>query len=279
VVAAALALSAAGWWSVTRFQSAPVRPDVARWYREGEVALADGSIAKAAKLFERSLEMDPGYLSARCRLAETYIELDMRDRAQEQILQAVGGSHRSAEERLLCEGVKATLTGQWDQALAAAKDRGNAQLDEARWNERAGRNAQAAALYEGLIKADSSQPGPLLRLANIRIREGKNAEATALLDRAEANYRALGNAEGLGEVALARAAATSPVPEAIRLTEEAIRRAREAGCWSVRSCVSAHGWKSRAKLPNSGRSPRRPSPSLNAPASPARRPADLLTSD
>jgi tetratricopeptide (TPR) repeat protein/tRNA A-37 threonylcarbamoyl transferase component Bud32 len=229
VAAAALALSVAGWWSVTRFQSAPVRPDVARWYREGEVALADGSIAKAAKLFERSLEMDPGYLSARCRLAETYIELDMRDRAQEQILQAVGGSHRSAEERLLCEGVKATLTGQWDQALAAAKDRGNAQLDEARWNERAGRNAQAAALYEGLIKADSSQPGPLLRLANIRIREGKNAEATALLDRAEANYRALGNAEGLGEVALARAAATSPVPEAIRLTEEAIRRAREAG--------------------------------------------------
>ena len=229
VVAAALALSAAGWWSVTRFQSAPVRPDVARWYREGEVALADGSIAKAAKLFERSLEMDPGYLSARCRLAETYIELDMRDRAQEQILQAVGGSHRSAEERLLCEGVKATLTGQWDQALAAEKDRGNAQLDEARWNERAGRNAEAAAIYESLIKADSSQPGPLLRLANIRIREGKNREAVALLDRAESSYKALGNAEGHGEVALARVAVTPNVAEALGISEEAVRRAREAG--------------------------------------------------
>ena len=229
VAAAAIAISVAGWWSFTRLRVAPVRPDVARWYREGEVALADGSTAKAAKLFERSLDMDPGYLSARCRLAETYIELDMRDRAQEQILQAVGGSHRSAEERLLCEGVKATLTGQWDQALATAKDRGNAQLDEARWNERAGRNAQAAALYEALIKADGSQPGPQLRLANIRIREGKNTEATGLLFGAEANYRALGNAEGLGEVALARSAFANPVAESIRQAEAAARRGRETG--------------------------------------------------
>ncbi len=229
VAAAAIAISVAGWWSFTRFRVAPVRPDVARWYREGEVALADGSIAKAAKLFERSLEMDPGYLSARCRLAETYIELDMRDRAQEQILQAMGGSHRSAEERLLCEGVRATLTGQWDQALASAKDRGNAQLDEARWNERAGRNAEAAAIYESLIKADSSQPGPLLRLANIRIREGKNGEAVALLDRAESSYKALGNAEGHGEVALARVTVTANVAQALGISEEAVRRAREAG--------------------------------------------------
>ena len=229
VAAAVLAVALAGWWAVRQLRVPPLRPDVARWFREGEVALADGSIARASKLFERALEIDPSYLSARCRLAESYIELDMRDRAQEQILQSVGASPRSAEERLLCEGVKSTLTGQWDQALAAAKDRGNAQLDEARWNERAGRNTAAAALYEAVIKADNAQPGAMLRLANIRIREGRNTDATTLLDRAGAAYQTLGNAEGQGEVALSRVALARDVASGLGAAEEAERYGRESG--------------------------------------------------
>lgn len=71
--AALIAIALGGWWTVRQLRVAPLRPDVARWFREGEGALADGSIAKASKLFERALEMDPTYLSARCRLAETYI--------------------------------------------------------------------------------------------------------------------------------------------------------------------------------------------------------------
>lgn len=227
--AVVVAIAAGGWWAVDRFSTPPVSPEVARWYREGEVALADGAMTKASKLFERALQSDPKFLSVRCRLAEAYVELDMTDRAQEQILQSVDGRHRSAEERLLCEGVKATLIGQWDQALATAKDRPNAQLDEARWNERAGRNAVAAAIYESLIKADGSQPGPQLRLANIRTREGKNAEAAVLLDQAETNYKALGNAEGAGEVALSRSRIAKTVPEAIALAEVAIQRGKDTG--------------------------------------------------
>ena len=176
LAAAALALAAGGWWGLSRLSPPPLRPEAARWFREGEVALADGAVTKASKLFERAVESEPGYLSARCRLAETYVELDMRDRAQEQILTALNGRPRNAAERLLCEGVKATLTGQWDQAIAAAKDR-NAPLDEARWNEQAGRSPAAAAIYESVIATDASQPGPQLRLANIRIREGQDAAA------------------------------------------------------------------------------------------------------
>jgi len=225
---AALALSAGGWWIIDRFSAPPIRPEVARWYREGEVALADGAMTKASNLFQRALKTDPNFLSARCRLAEAYIELDMRDRAQEEILLAVSARPRSSEERLLCEGVKATLTGQWDQALAAARDRGNAQLDEARWNERAGRSEIAAGIYESLIKADNSQPGAQLRLANIRIRQGKDPEAAALLNSADVNYRSLGNSEGQGEVRLARARIAATVTESIRLAEDAIARSKES---------------------------------------------------
>lgn len=153
----------------------------------------------------------------------------MRDRAQEQILQFVGTSPRSAEERLLCEGLKSSVTGQWDPPSATAKDRTSSQLDESRWNERAGRNGAAAALYDAVIKADDAQPGAMLRLANIRIREGKIVDAVALLDRAGSAYKTLGNAEGQGEVALSRGVLAPDVTSGLRLTEEAEQRGRESG--------------------------------------------------
>ncbi|MBM3765899.1 MAG: tetratricopeptide repeat protein [Acidobacteria bacterium] len=227
--AAAMGLAALAWFGYDRFSApTPLRPDVARWYREGVTAMGDGSPTKAVKLFENALAADSSFTAARCRLAEAYQELDMRDRAQEEMLAAVSGKMRSRSDRALCDGVRAQLTGQWDEAIAAAamreeigdlEEQGVARLDRARWLTLAGRTTDAVSVFESILAKDESQPGAALRLAVIRGRQDKISAALVLLDKAATGFRALGNSEGVGETSYRRA---------VVLTSQSVAKAAEA---------------------------------------------------
>lgn len=233
--AVAFLLAALVWYGYGKFSSPPpLRPDVARWYQEGVTALGDGSPTKAAKLFEQALSADTNFTAARCRLAEAYQELDMRDRAQEEMLAAVNGKVRLRAERAFCDGVQALLTGKWDEAIATFARREKATtayIDKARWLERAARFKEAAQEYEQIVAGDGAQPGALLRLGVIRGQEGKNDEALKFFDQAARGFQALGNIEGLGETAYRRAivVAGNSVDNSAKLIDEAVRRASESG--------------------------------------------------
>ncbi len=233
IAAAIVILLAGGWWLSQRISSPPLPAEVARWYDEGVTALSDGANNKAARLLETTVQAEPSFAAAHARLAEAYQELDMRDRAQDEVLKAISLKPRTSEERLLVQGVQFAMTGDWDAALGSARKRESsggrmtAILDRGRWLERAGKAPEAIAAYEEVLKEDRSQPGALLRFAMLRTQQGRNPEASAWLDRAEESYRTLSNVEGLGFVALARSTIAPTVNEAIRLEQDAEQKARD----------------------------------------------------
>jgi len=79
------------WWMLRT----PTLPEpTQRLYAEGLNALADGSYLKANRLLEQTVQQQPGFVPATLRLAETYLELDQIQRAQETLLRVNGARSR-----------------------------------------------------------------------------------------------------------------------------------------------------------------------------------------
>ncbi|MCX6612582.1 MAG: tetratricopeptide repeat protein, partial [Acidobacteria bacterium] len=246
-ILATLALAAYLWFRLS--VPAPSQ-EAMRWYQQSVNAVNDGSFARASQLLERTLQVAPDFVSAHCRLAESYLELDRRDNAQAVLLKALSLRSRSKEESLLLEATKSLLSGSWDQVFAASKQRlassdpqnaTTARMDHARWLERAGQSEQAKEQYQIILKSDPSQPGALLRLASLQATGNQLADARTLFDKAESSFQALNNIEGLGEVALAKARLVNDVPEAIKLSASAEGLAKQAG--SISLTVRAMLWR------------------------------------
>jgi serine/threonine protein kinase len=234
-----LALSAFLW---LRPSLPPLSPEANRWYEQSISALNNGSMARASSLLENTLKLAQDSVAVRCRLAETYLELDRRDNAQEQLLAALKLPVRSAEERALRTATEALVAGQWAELLAAAQsrvknaapaNRTTAMLDYARWLERANQNDQAQATYQTILAEDPSQPGALLRLANLKAATKDTSAALDLLHRAKQAFGVLNNAEGLGEVALARSRLVASIDEGVQLAVEAETLATQAEATSL----------------------------------------------
>ncbi len=206
-----------------------------RWYNEGLQAINSNSWARAAKLLERCLEQTPGFVAAHCRLAETYQQLDMRDRAQEQMLAALGNRARTSDEEDLRTGTQAFLSANWPEAIRAAQSRLRsaedpitAQLDLARWYSSAGQNTPAIEICNTILAKDPSHPGALLRLANLYDNLNQPSKARPLLQKARASFEVLSSQEGQAEVDLALARIALTVPEAIGLATQSEALARQS---------------------------------------------------
>ena len=79
------------WWMLRP----PTLPEpIQRLYAEGLNALADGSYLKANRLLEQTVQQPPGFVPATLRLAETYLELDQIQKAQETLLWVNGARSR-----------------------------------------------------------------------------------------------------------------------------------------------------------------------------------------
>jgi serine/threonine protein kinase len=220
----------------------PLSAEATRWYEQSISALNNGSIARASTLLEKTLTLAQDSVSVRCRLAETYLELDRRDNAQEQLLAALKLPVRSSEERALRTATEAMLGGQWAELIKVAEARvkggataakTTAMLDWARWLERASLPDQAQAVYEKILTEDASQPGALLRLANLKAATKDTPTALNLLTRAKSAFVALNNSEGLGEVALARSRLAASIDDGVQLALEAETLARQADATSL----------------------------------------------
>ena len=82
----AAAIAALLAWGL--FARYTVNPEALRRYNEGVSAFRDGGAFRANKLFELATRLDSGYAPAYAKLAETWIDLDYSDRANEALVRA-----------------------------------------------------------------------------------------------------------------------------------------------------------------------------------------------
>ncbi|MBL8176998.1 MAG: tetratricopeptide repeat protein [Bryobacterales bacterium] len=235
LAAACAAVFAAAVYYRDEILAPPLSESAARWYREGETAIADGAYAKAEALFTQALREAPHDAAARCRLAEALQESDQRDRASAELLKALDARTRSRSDRLLREATQHYLTGDWEKALAASRARARVSgdsisaADVARLLDRAGRLEAARAEYEAVLRRYPSQPGPILQYARLLIANKQEKPAAQRLDEAERFYRALQNREGLAAIELERGRLTPNVSNAIAHARNAASLAEAAG--------------------------------------------------
>jgi hypothetical protein len=88
LIGAALVGAAILGWNSLNFSAHKPTAEAERFYREGTVALRDGTYFKASKALERAVSLDPKFSIAHARLAEAWMELDYTDRARESMLRA-----------------------------------------------------------------------------------------------------------------------------------------------------------------------------------------------
>jgi serine/threonine protein kinase/tetratricopeptide (TPR) repeat protein len=238
-----LAAIGAAWWELSdrTYQAAP---EALRWYQEGVAALRDGTYYKASKALEQAVTRDPQFNMAHARLAEAYQELDLTDKAREEMLRAAppGASPvlRRAE-RLYLRALQLTLTGDFAGAAAIYRDllsrapageKANAWLDLGRAYEKNEKVQEATEAYRQATRRQSQNPAAWLRLAILDGRQLQKERASQAFDQAEQLYRGLSNLEGAVEVLYQRAVMANRMAnfaEAQTLLGEALKLSTDIG--------------------------------------------------
>jgi Tfp pilus assembly protein PilF len=235
--------------------------DAVRWYRQGTDALAERSFLKAANLFERAISLEDGFIAAHARLAEAYAELDMSDKAKDEIIRAVTlAPDRSklpeSDARLLtaAQFMVAREFSNAEQAYRAIAenappaDKGRVYLDVGRAAEKANRTANAIGAYRIALESSPQREVALLHLGKLSARQGKRTEATAQLSEAAQLFQLASNFEGVTEakLELARMYQNFNLTEAESQTQSAIEMAALTG--NVQQQVRSRFEMSRIKL-------------------------------
>ena len=211
-----LAAFGASWWLLSD-RTYRASPEAQRWYEAGVAALRDGTYYKASKALEQAAGRDPQFSMAHARLAEAYLELDLTDKAREEMLRAAppGASPvLSRVERLYLHALQLTLTGDFPGAAAIYRDllarapadeKANAYLDLGRAYEKDEKLAEATEAYRQATRRQSQNPAAWLRVAILYGRQLQQERASQAFQQAEQLYRGLSNLEGAVEVLYQRA--------------------------------------------------------------------------
>ena len=211
-----LAALGTGWWLVSD-RTYRASPDAQRWYREGVAALRDGTYYKASKALEQAVKSDGQFSLAHARLAEAYLELDLTDKAREEMLRAAPPGtdpQLSRSERLYLRALQLTLTGDFAGAAALYRDllarapadeKANAYLDLGRAYEKSEKTQEATEAYREATRRQAQNPAAWLRLAILYGRQLQQERASQAFQQADQLYRNLSNLEGVVEVLYQRA--------------------------------------------------------------------------
>ncbi len=211
-VAGFVVLTACGvlYWDRVRSKSSP---EALRWLRQGEEAIENRSWLTAKDLLDRAQAASPRNVKVLARLAQTHLELDQTQRAQQVLLSALGESGQEPADAEFREALRAGLVKDWPAATAAMERRvklvPQAEQSRARFDliwllEKSGKVKDARGQLEALLKAEPGHAGANLGLGILLYRDGKVEAGEAALRKAEESYRLLGNAEGLATVAVER---------------------------------------------------------------------------
>ena len=242
-LAALLAALGAGWWLVSD-RTYRASPEAERWYREGVAALRDGAYYKASKALEQAVKSDRQFSMAHARLAEAYLELDLTDKAREEMLRAAppgANPQLSRAERVYLRALQLTLTGDFAGAAAlyrdllaraSADEKADAYLDLGRAYEKSEKTQDATEAYREATRRQAQNPAAWLRLAILYGRQLQQERASQAFQQADQLYRNLSNLEGVVEVLYQRAVIANRMAnfsEARTLLSQALETSAQIG--------------------------------------------------
>jgi serine/threonine protein kinase/Tfp pilus assembly protein PilF len=229
-----LALSAWVWYTPLHEPS----PEARTWYDQGVLAMQAGTYFQASKRLERSVALDDQYALSHARLAETYLEINNMEKAQEEVLRAISlapePSKLAAVDGAYLQAVAATVRRDFGVALdnykkildqTPEKEKANAYVNLGRAYEKSENLNQAIDCYTEATRRDPQSPVGFLRLAVLYSRRQDSANAEAAFQEAEKLYQAMSNDEGRVEVLYQRGALlarTGKLPEARAQLEQVL---------------------------------------------------------
>ena len=241
--AALLAVSAVllAWqaWSRTRNQASP---DAERLYSQGVEDIHAGAYFAATKALQRAVDLAPRFSLAHARLAESWFELDLPEKAGREFLptRRQDNSFLPKIDQLQIEAVDLTITREF--TLAAAKyeqmvrlargDAGGLKVDLGRAYEKADKRDSAIESYRSAAEGTLHSPAAWLRLAVLYSQRADFAKSDAAFDQADQLYQLSSNLEGLTAVALQRGVAANrrgQRDKAEAYLTKAIERSHDAG--------------------------------------------------
>ena len=243
-VAGMAGLLAAGWlgwrtWSTHRNQPPP---EAARLYQQGVDDIHAGAYFAATKALDQAVRLAPGYSPARARLAESWLEFDLPEKAAREFLPVRRQNNTALPEldQLQIEALDLTLTGEFSGALAkyeamrklAGADAADLDIDLGRAYEKAGKPDSAIAAYRRAAEGPRHSAAAWLRLGVIYSLRKKTVESEEAFAEADRSYQISSNMEGLTELTLQRGVAanrSSRYPDAAALLRKALEHAHEAG--------------------------------------------------
>jgi serine/threonine protein kinase/Tfp pilus assembly protein PilF len=206
-------------------------PEARTWYDQGLVAMRAGTYYQASKRLERSVELDDQYALSHARLAETYLEINSTERAQEELLRAMSLPNADA---VYLDAVAATVRRDFAAAIgyyhkildqAPNIEKANAYVDLGRAYEKNENLDKAIESYLEATKRDPQSPAGFLRLAILYSRRQDSANAEVAFKEAEKLYQTMSNDEGRVEVLYHRGALlarTGKLPEARAQLEQVL---------------------------------------------------------
>ena len=229
-----LALSAWVWYTPLHEPS----PEARTWYDQGVLAMQAGTYFQASKRLERSIALDHRYALSHARLAETYLEINSMEKAQEEVLRALSlapdPSKLAAVDGAYLQAVAATVRRDFSVAVdnyqkildqTPEKDKANAYVNLGRAYEKSENLTKAIDCYTEATRRDPQSPAGFLRLAVLYSRRQDSANAEAAFQEAEKLYQTMSNDEGRVEVLYQRGALlarTGKLPEARAQLEQVL---------------------------------------------------------
>jgi serine/threonine protein kinase len=236
-------------WATSRYwwpRSSPVpSPAAQNYYERGLQSLRDGSYLQASKMLEEAVKDDKTFVLAHARLAEAYMELDITDRARQEMLSAEEGRDGLDDvDQLRLTAIKATVQRDFPKAVAAylslqqqSADQTGIHVDLGRAYERNYEFEKALASYERATQVNSKDAAAFVHLGRLYGRKREPEKALAAFATAESLYNITSNSEGKTEVLYERGYfynRVSNYKEARPTLELALATAKESGYQKVR---------------------------------------------
>jgi len=217
-------------------------PEALVWYDRGTSAIREGAYFQASKALERALEIDSSFALARARRAEAYAEIELTDRAREELLQAMAllpdRSGLSEAESLYLDAVAATLNRNFKAAIDAYSkivdsvgdvEKPAAYVDLGRAYEKDESLDKAIESYGRATQLDPQSAAGFLRAGALYGRRQELSKANDAFSKAESIYQAMSSQEGLAEVYYQRGSLLARIrrlPEAKEQLERSLEMSR-----------------------------------------------------
>jgi len=246
VAASAVIVLLAAWFASDLFRRGRHVPpaEAVAWYDRGTSAIREGAYFQAGKALDRALEIDNAFALARVRRAEAYAEIELTDKAREELVRAMAllpdRSSLSNAESMYVDAVAATLSrdfkaaiGKYSNIVDSVRDEAKpaAYVDLGRAYEKDENLERAVDSYVRATNADPQSAAAVLRSGILYGRRQELAKANDAFSKAQDIYQAMSSQEGLAEVYYQRGALLARIrrlPEAKEQLERSLEMSRSS---------------------------------------------------